>query len=254
MSARQAALLTPPKSSHPTQFLSRQHFVRVSPLAATLMDLPASVANKRLTAELNPLDATLTKNRGVGGVIVNQLPPRLAVPTSGRDDVQTWRRSDLPTFRRPCLFLPDVFYLSRFHGQRQQRSKPTRGATERLPGAHSAQHRPQNDRVELSLARALQRFSRLGDVAAYAHPSRLARHTTSVFVRVLSGTLRRSHHISRLAHGLSRVDRRAASRVRQLSPAAANRRAGNGLPQAEPSLPLGHRRLAPRSDHRVPGR
>ena len=38
----------------------------LSPLAATLMDLPASVANKRLTVELNPLDATLTKNQGEG--------------------------------------------------------------------------------------------------------------------------------------------------------------------------------------------
>ncbi len=37
----------------------------ISRLAATLMDLPASVANKRLTAWLSPLDATLTKNRGV---------------------------------------------------------------------------------------------------------------------------------------------------------------------------------------------
>ena len=31
------------------------------------MESPASVANKRLTARLNPLPATLTKNRGVGG-------------------------------------------------------------------------------------------------------------------------------------------------------------------------------------------
>src|ERR1700694_5992243 len=30
------------------------------------MDLPASIANKRLTVWLNPLDATLTKNTGVG--------------------------------------------------------------------------------------------------------------------------------------------------------------------------------------------
>jgi len=37
-----------------------------SPLAATLMHLPASVANKRLTALVSPLDATLTKNRGRG--------------------------------------------------------------------------------------------------------------------------------------------------------------------------------------------
>src|SRR5713226_6405118 len=36
----------------------------LSPLAATLMDLLASVANKRLTAGLSPLDATLTKNQG----------------------------------------------------------------------------------------------------------------------------------------------------------------------------------------------
>src|SRR5882724_4514974 len=66
MPARQVVLLTPPKSWHPIQLLSRQHFIPVSPLAATLMDSPASVANKRLTAELNPLDATLTKNRGEG--------------------------------------------------------------------------------------------------------------------------------------------------------------------------------------------
>jgi hypothetical protein len=39
---------------------------RVSPLAATLMELPASAANKGLTEILTPLDATLTKNRGVG--------------------------------------------------------------------------------------------------------------------------------------------------------------------------------------------
>jgi hypothetical protein len=38
--------------------------IPISPLAATLMDLPASVANKRLTVWLTPLDATLTKNRG----------------------------------------------------------------------------------------------------------------------------------------------------------------------------------------------
>jgi hypothetical protein len=33
---------------------------------ATLMNSPGSVANKRLTEWLTPLDATLTKNRGVG--------------------------------------------------------------------------------------------------------------------------------------------------------------------------------------------
>ncbi len=49
---------------------SLSHYVltssSLSPLAATPMDLPASVANKRLTIRLNPLDATLTKYRGRG--------------------------------------------------------------------------------------------------------------------------------------------------------------------------------------------
>jgi hypothetical protein len=38
--------------------------IPLNPLDATLMCLPASVANKRLTPQLNHLDATLTKNRG----------------------------------------------------------------------------------------------------------------------------------------------------------------------------------------------
>src|SRR5712664_21857 len=62
--ARQAVLLTPPRFSHPSRLLSRQHLACVSPLAATLMHLPASVANKRFTARLSPLAATLTKNTG----------------------------------------------------------------------------------------------------------------------------------------------------------------------------------------------
>ena len=45
---------------------SAQFWCNISPLAAILMDLPASVANKRLTSRLNPLDATFTKIRGVG--------------------------------------------------------------------------------------------------------------------------------------------------------------------------------------------
>ena len=61
MGARQAVPLTPPKS-HPSQLPFRQQSAPVSPLAAT------SVANKRLTTELSSLDATLTKNRGVGAL------------------------------------------------------------------------------------------------------------------------------------------------------------------------------------------
>jgi hypothetical protein len=36
--------------------------------------LPASVANKRLTVRLSPLDAILTKNRGRGQIDIQQLP------------------------------------------------------------------------------------------------------------------------------------------------------------------------------------
>jgi len=43
----------------------------VSPLGATLMNHLVSVDNKELTENLNPLDATLTKNWGVGAVTVN---------------------------------------------------------------------------------------------------------------------------------------------------------------------------------------
>jgi len=66
MASRRAVLLTPSRSSHPTQLLSRQQDAPISSLAATLTDLPASVANKRLIRFLNLLDTTLTKNRGWG--------------------------------------------------------------------------------------------------------------------------------------------------------------------------------------------
>jgi len=57
---------TPATSPHLSALLSRQHTAHVNPLTATHMNLSASVANKRLTAKLTLLDATLTKNWGVG--------------------------------------------------------------------------------------------------------------------------------------------------------------------------------------------
>src|SRR6267378_1165870 len=73
MRPRHLVLLTPPKSSHPRQLLSRQRPALVSPLAATHM-APPSVANKRLTAGLNPLAATLTKTRGAHPSRQNAFP------------------------------------------------------------------------------------------------------------------------------------------------------------------------------------
>src|SRR5580704_690318 len=53
-------------SPHPNPLLCCQQSAPVNRLAATLMKLPVSVANKRLTEKLTPLPATLTKNRGPG--------------------------------------------------------------------------------------------------------------------------------------------------------------------------------------------
>jgi hypothetical protein len=85
MLARQVVLLAPPKPSHPTQLLSRQQYAPVSPLASTLMDFPASVANKRLTPNLTPLDATATKNRGAHSS-GQKLFSLLALPRRRSDD------------------------------------------------------------------------------------------------------------------------------------------------------------------------
>jgi hypothetical protein len=66
MPSPRPVLLTPSKSSALTQLPFCQQPTPVTSLTATLRKLPASVANKRLTQRLNPLDATLTKNTGVG--------------------------------------------------------------------------------------------------------------------------------------------------------------------------------------------
>jgi hypothetical protein len=106
MLARQVVLLTHPKSSHPFQLLSRQQTAPVSPLPAILMDLPASVANKRLTASLNPLDAILTKTWGGGS----------SAPCfdSSTFNSSTLRLFHDEPFRRSLLsfFAPRVFHNS----------------------------------------------------------------------------------------------------------------------------------------------
>jgi hypothetical protein len=68
MRPRHAVLLTPSKSSRPSKLLSRQHIIRVSSLDATLMSSLVNVAIKGLKVGLSLLDATLTKNMGVGAL------------------------------------------------------------------------------------------------------------------------------------------------------------------------------------------
>src|SRR5882724_10692389 len=76
---RHAILLTSSKPSAPTQLLFRQQSTPGSPLAATLMDFSAGVANKRLAALLSPLDSTLTKNRGWGVLWLTTHPVRIRI-------------------------------------------------------------------------------------------------------------------------------------------------------------------------------
>src|SRR5713101_9013598 len=94
MRPRHAVLLTPSASSRAIAApfctdhcsLTAVHYP-LSPLAATLMGSPASVANKRLTVLLNPLDATLTKNTGVGDRSPSLRHRRSDVQTCGRSEV-----------------------------------------------------------------------------------------------------------------------------------------------------------------------
>jgi hypothetical protein len=62
MPSPRAVLLTPPVSVHSRQLPSRQQPASVNPLEATLPASLASAANKRLTKNVSPVDATLTKN------------------------------------------------------------------------------------------------------------------------------------------------------------------------------------------------
>src|SRR5712692_7710233 len=84
--------------------------IALSPLAATLIDLPASVANKRLTVWLNSLDATLTKNTGEGSRLwLARNPTRITVLSDHRergstcpDHVGPRIASYFPTGLPPC--------------------------------------------------------------------------------------------------------------------------------------------------------
>ena len=65
-------------------FANTQHPTHhpVSPLTATLMDLPASVANKRLTVLVNPLDATYKKQGGLGVLWLTRFASKIDVLTN----------------------------------------------------------------------------------------------------------------------------------------------------------------------------
>src|SRR6266403_6164925 len=145
--------------------------------------------------------------------------------------------------------------FQRRHGQRRQQRNQLPGiASGRLPVPQLLRVRPQNYRAQLFVARPLQRFPWHGHFAAHAHPLGLAGTASPVSLqsRQLAGPFCRSHDAPWFVDGFSGADRRAAGRVRKLFPAAANRRARNGFPHAEPSRVLGHRCLAPGPDDHFP--
>src|SRR5580700_6299757 len=101
MPSPRAVLLTPPKSSALTQLPSCQQSAPINPLDATPTDSLASAANKRLTPNLSPVDATLTKKRGVGCPPTSALPlcsPRLCVGSRLPRFNSRTQPQDEPTF------------------------------------------------------------------------------------------------------------------------------------------------------------
>jgi hypothetical protein len=65
MLARQAVLLTPSKSSRPSQLLSRQHFAFVSPLAATPVQLTSMYCKQKTYAISKSFTFNIYKKQGV---------------------------------------------------------------------------------------------------------------------------------------------------------------------------------------------
>jgi hypothetical protein len=92
MPSPRAVLLTPSRSSVLTQLPSCQQTAPINPLDATLADSLACAANKRLTPNLSPVDATLPTNPGVGS--------------------RTSQSSNLPTFQPSNDPRPNSFLLT----------------------------------------------------------------------------------------------------------------------------------------------
>jgi len=107
----------------------------LSPLAATLMDLPASVANKRLTAWLNSLDDTYIKQAG-WGVLLSFLvapPYRYVAPTY---------LLCLPLLRKPPGVYPEFPFWKGVYSQRSNAHFASRMA---LRDVQRSTFRPSND-------------------------------------------------------------------------------------------------------------
>src|SRR6266571_2905213 len=271
MRPRPAVLPTPTSSSHLSPLLSRQQLPPLTPLAATLMDCPASVANKRLTAELSPLAATLTKNRGVGAHPLRNQP--LATRCS--------RMDSSPFFSHSCaLFCAhqklNPFIFKRFRTL-CQKSRGVGGTASAI--SHPPLCEPSARSASLRYLFSVCHPGACRDVAggtSHPHVCTLALAFSSPMYSIclapgglaqlrlrlgLEGfsspvTSHRSlpvtsHESNDHRQQRSESRRHAASRLRKLFSSPANRRARNGFPHAEPSRVLGHGGFALRPDDNI---
>ena len=69
------------------------------------MNFFVSVANKRVMGNVSPLESTLTKNRGVGGVMVNQQAIRATHPVAAATNLAEPRLRDI-CFGAPIILEP----------------------------------------------------------------------------------------------------------------------------------------------------
>ena len=124
MPARQVVLLTPPKSSHPRPLLSCQHFVPVSPLAATLMESPCKCCKQKSYGRAKSFRCNTYKKQGVGG-------PALRIRQGCASCVRQRRRS------RRILLQPHSFALQCTKSASQfLYSQAVPHSFSKLPGCH----------------------------------------------------------------------------------------------------------------------
>ena len=114
MSARQVVLLTPPRSSHPIELLSRQHPVPVTPLVATLTQPPSKCCKQTTYAIPNPFRCNTYEKAGVGAMVYPASLLRGEASTMPTPAEPKESRRDGATFSTNVLVHPYLAKLNRF--------------------------------------------------------------------------------------------------------------------------------------------
>ena len=147
--------------------------------------------------------------------------------------------------RRLSAWDRQAYSCSRHGHLRQWRQRSPGSAPSWFSLPHSLQHRPQGDRSALPLACPGQvLLGMLLSLLMRVHWSGRASIFRFFPDSALAGTLHRAHNAAWLVDGFPGAYHGAASRLRQLFLAAANWRAGNGVPRSESVSVLGYGSLA----------